>query len=110
MPTPTDRRPVIVVVADDAVRRGRILDALGRWFANDYRMVAVEAGSELPQVARTLRDSGIDVALIIAQQHLEPEPATSLLGRIRDILPTSRRALLTGWEDAPPAAGAIARA
>jgi thioredoxin reductase (NADPH) len=110
MPAPTDPRPAIVVVSDDPGRRSQIRTALGRWFATDYRIVEVEAAPELPNLATGLRDAGTDVALVMAEQWLKSDVGTSLLGRIRDVLPTTRRVILTGWNDAPPAGPAIARA
>jgi thioredoxin reductase (NADPH) len=100
MSTPMGARPAILVVSDDDQHRAQIKRALDRWFANDYTIREVETPAELLGVARQLRDSDVDVALVIAKQQMEPETGTALLGRVRDLLPTSRRVILTGWEDA----------
>jgi len=109
MSAPTDRRPAIVVVAEDDPGRARIRESLERWFANDYR-IDVTTPPEAVNVATRLRSARTEVALVIAEQHLNGEPGSSLLGRIRDVLPTSRRAVLAGWGDAGPATAAVRRA
>jgi thioredoxin reductase (NADPH) len=96
----TDLAPAIVVVAEDVTRRGDISRALGRWFANDYRIVDVATPLEVTTVIAELRDSDVDVALIVAEQAMPSEAGTALLARLRDELPTTRRAVLVGWEGA----------
>jgi thioredoxin reductase (NADPH) len=110
MPATTDRRPVIITVSGDDRSRTQITDALGRWFASDYRILAVKTPSELVELALGSRDAATEVALVIAEQQLPSDLGTSLLGRIRDVLPTSRRVILASWGDARPAPSEITRA
>ena len=100
MPAATDRRPAIVVVCDDDSKRAWIAQNLERWFANDYEIHGIDTAPELMKLATRLRDGGTDVALVIAEQNMQSEPGTVVLGQIRDILPTTRRVVLVGWENA----------
>ena len=110
MPAPHGAQPAILVVSDDAGHRSRLTGALERWFANDYRIVEAESPADLFRLATELQATDTQVALVIARQQMEAEVGTTLLGRIRDLLPTSRRVILSGWEDAGLATAAITRA
>src|SRR5690606_22412477 len=43
-------------------------------------------------------EADTDVALVITDETMKGEAAIALLARIREVLPTSRRVLLVGWE------------
>jgi thioredoxin reductase (NADPH) len=105
----SDSRPAIVVVCEDDASRAATRTAIERWFAGDYRIVDVATPSRVEEALDGLRQTGIEVALVIAEQEMASETGTALLGRIRDRLPTSRRAVLVGWEGSWDAA-TIARA
>jgi thioredoxin reductase (NADPH) len=104
----TDSKPAIIVVCEDDASRAATRTAIERWFANDYRIVDVATPSRVKEAVDGLRHTGTEVALVIAEQEMS-EAGTALLGRIRDLLPTSRRAVLVGWEGSWDAA-TIARA
>jgi thioredoxin reductase (NADPH) len=111
MSAATSPKPVIVVVSEEDQSRERIRQALERWFANDYRILEVATPSEVVDAVTQLRDTKAEVALVLAEQGMPSEPGTSVLSRIRDVLPTSRRVVLTGWREADTSgAGAITRA
>ncbi|HEU4671789.1 MAG TPA: FAD-dependent oxidoreductase [Candidatus Limnocylindrales bacterium] len=95
----TDRRPVIVVISEDDASRARIVESIARWFATDYRIVEVAAAAVAIDVIGQLRDGNGEAALVIAEQRMPSELGTSLLGRLRDVLPTSRRVVLASWAD-----------
>jgi len=74
MPAPPSHRPAIVIVAEDDTTRMRIRETLSRWFSNDYRIVEVEASSDVIDEVSRIRDADAEVALVIAEQQLKAEP------------------------------------
>jgi len=68
MPAPPSDRPAIVIVAEDDTTRMRIRETLSRWFSNDYRIVEVEASSDVIDEVSRIRDADAEVALVIAEQ------------------------------------------
>ena len=88
MPAHADPPPAIVIVAEDRPRRTRLRDALGRWFATDYRLVEAEFPALVENVVRELRDAATEVALIIAEERMPSEAGTALFSRVRDLLLT----------------------
>jgi thioredoxin reductase (NADPH) len=94
----TDSRPALILVCEDAENRAATRHALERWFANDYRIVDVATPAAATEVLDQLRGAGTEIALVIADQQNPSESGVALLGRLRDVLPTARRALLVAWE------------
>jgi hypothetical protein len=79
MPAPPSHRPAIVIVAEDDATRMRIRETLSRRFSNDYRIVEVEASSDVIDEVSRIRDTDAEVALVIAEQQLKVGPGTALL-------------------------------
>jgi Enolase, C-terminal TIM barrel domain len=52
------------------------------------------------RLARGLAEKSANAILIKLNQQRMAEPGTALLGRVRDVLPTSRRVVQVGWEGA----------
>jgi hypothetical protein len=69
----------IVIVAKDDTTRMRIRETLSQWFSNDYRIVEVEASSDVIDEVSRIRDADAEVALVIAEQQLKAGPGTALL-------------------------------
>jgi thioredoxin reductase (NADPH) len=102
-------RPLIVVIDDDARRRASIVRALERRYDADYGIVGLEDLETVADELTRIREDGAEVAMIIAPQQMQADTATSVLARTRDLFPTSRRVVVTGWGDTQ-ARPAIARA
>ena len=99
MPEPQTARPLIIVVDDDPSSRPGIVRALERRYDADYRIVAIEDFSTVTDELTTIRNDGAEVALIIAPQEMKAGRGTSVLGETRDLFPTARRVVITGWGD-----------
>ena len=94
-----DPRPAIVIVDDEPAELAALLDALGRRFGGDYRIVPHLSGSAaLADIAR-IRTNGGETALVIADQRMPEMAGVDLLARVRDLDPRARRALLVAWGD-----------
>jgi thioredoxin reductase (NADPH) len=94
-----DPRPAIVIVDDEPGELAALLDALGRRFGGDYRIVPHLSGSgALADLARIRTDGG-ETALVIANQRMTEMTGVDLLARVRDLDPRARRALLVAWGD-----------
>jgi thioredoxin reductase (NADPH) len=94
-----DPRPAIVIVDDEPAELASLLDALGRRFGGDYRVVPHLSGSAaLAEISR-IRAEGGQVALVIADQRMPELAGVDLLARVRDLDPRARRALLVAWGD-----------
>jgi thioredoxin reductase (NADPH) len=94
-----DPRPAIVIVDDEPGELAALLDALGRRFGGDYRIVPhLSASAALADLARIRTDGG-ETALVIADQRMPEMAGVDLLARVRDLDPRARRALLVAWGD-----------
>ena len=99
MPESRTARPLIIVVDDVPSSRAAIVRALERRYDADYRIVALEDLSTVIDELTRIRDDGAEVAIIIAPQKMEADTGTSVLGGTRDLFPTARRVVITGWGD-----------
>jgi thioredoxin reductase (NADPH) len=94
-----DPRPAIVIVDDDPADLAALLDALGRRFGGDYRIVPHLSGSAaLAEIGR-IRAGGGETALVVADQRMPEMAGVDLLARVRELDPRARRALLVAWGD-----------
>jgi thioredoxin reductase (NADPH) len=93
------RRPVILVVDDDAREREALLEALTRRFGRDYRVVSHPGARAALDDLERVKAAGDEVALIIADQLMPEMTGVDLLGRAHEIDRTAKRALLVAWGD-----------
>src|SRR4051794_24788566 len=93
------KRPVIVIVDDDPRALGLLLDALARRFGGDYRVVPHFSARAALEDLQRLIDEGEEIALVIADQWMPEMTGLELLGRVRDLARTAKRALLIAWGD-----------
>lgn len=92
-------QPAIILVDDDPGDLAALLDALNRRFGGDYRAIPhLSAHGALDTTVR-LRKEGKEVALVIADQWMPEMNGNDLLGRIHEIEPGAKRALLVSWGD-----------
>jgi thioredoxin reductase (NADPH) len=88
-----------MVVDDEPTVLAAMLDALTRRFGGDYRIVPDLSARTALDAASTIKQDGEEIALVIADQWMPEMTGTELLGRIRAIEPTAKRALLVAWGD-----------
>ena len=92
-------RPLIVIVDDRPRGLSALVEAIVRRYGADYHVVGRgSANAALDELARA-RDSGEDVALVIADQWMPEMPGRELLQRAHELVPDAQRALLAGWGD-----------
>jgi thioredoxin reductase (NADPH) len=92
----SDERPLILAVEPDSDALERITGELQR-YERDYRVVCVPSTSAaLPQL-EALRDAGGRVAVVLAAMGDETLTGEELLGRVTQLHPHAKRALLIPW-------------
>jgi thioredoxin reductase (NADPH) len=91
-----------MVVDDEPTVLAAMLDALTRRFGGDYRIVPDLSARTALDAASTIKQDGEEIALVIADQWMPEMTGTELLGRIRAIEPTAKRALLVAWATIRP--------
>jgi thioredoxin reductase (NADPH) len=99
--------PVILVVDDDPqVLRAVERELRGR-FGGDYRIVAAGSGPDALDAVRRLTLRGTPVALLVVDQRMPGMTGVELLAASMDLLPGTKRALLTAYADTDVAIRAI---
>jgi thioredoxin reductase (NADPH) len=99
--------PVILVVDDDPqVLRAVEREVRGR-FGGDYRVVAAASGVDALDAIRRLTLRGTPVALLLVDQRMPGMTGVELLGATLDLLPGTKRVLLTAYADTDVAIRAI---
>jgi thioredoxin reductase (NADPH) len=92
-------RPAILVVDDEPPALASMLDALTRRFGGDYRVEPhLSPHAALDAIARLQADDE-EIALVIADQWMPEMNGNEFLGKVRDLEPTAKRALLVSWGD-----------
>jgi thioredoxin reductase (NADPH) len=72
---------------------------LRKRYGADYQVIATRPVEAALEVLGRLRDSGRQVALVLAGQWLPGGTGTELLARVRQLHPSARRVLLITWGD-----------
>jgi len=92
-------RPAILIVDDEPPALASMLDALTRRFGGDYRVEPhLSPHAALDAIARLQADDE-EIALVIADQWMPEMNGNEFLGKVRDLEPTAKRALLVSWGD-----------
>jgi thioredoxin reductase (NADPH) len=92
-------KPVILLVDDESNVLARLVDALVRRFDADYQIVGFASAREALDETARRKSAGGELALIIADQWMPEMTGLEVLGRVREIEPTAKRALLIAWGD-----------
>jgi thioredoxin reductase (NADPH) len=90
-------RPVLVVVDDDPEALERINAELCRRYAADYAVTCTRSPTEALAKLEELRESGGQVALVLADQWMPDLTGSNLLARARELHPHAKRGLLVDW-------------
>ena len=94
-----DRRPLILVVDNDADSLRRTADELNRRYSADYVVKCeTSADAALSFLGRAYTESR-EVAVVFAEEHLPGVRGTNLLGEVRRTHPTAKRVLLVPLGD-----------
>ena len=104
-------KPVLLIVERDPKALERMEPQLRR-YAGDYRLVFEDSSGRALSALERMRETGEDVALVLAAQWMPEITGAELLARLRDIHPNSKRGLLVDWGawGDRPTADAILRA
>ena len=92
-------KPVILSVDDDPEVLGAIERDLRDHYRQDFRIIKAGSPSEALEVARTLKQRGIPIALFLVDQRMPEMSGTELLREVRKLHPQARKALLTAYAD-----------
>jgi thioredoxin reductase (NADPH) len=92
-----DTRPIIFVVECDDEALDNVRRALARRYEADYRVLGECAPQSALATLRRLRDSGKQVAVVLAGQWLQGMHGIRLMEEIGELHPLAKRALLINW-------------
>jgi thioredoxin reductase (NADPH) len=90
-------RPVLLAVDGDTEALARTESELTRRYGSDYAVIAESSSSAALQRLADLRDSGAQVAIVLADRKLEEPSAPDLLAGARSFHPSAKRGLLIEW-------------
>jgi thioredoxin reductase (NADPH) len=90
-------RPVILAVDDDPSAIARIGAELERRYDRDYRIVFETSAPDALRRLEAMSQAGERVAVVLADQWMPEITGTELLGRVRELHPNAKRALLITW-------------
>ncbi len=94
MPRPA---PTLIAVEGDPEARVRIRAELSRRYAADYRITCASSAEVAVEELARLRETGNEVALVLADHSLGDTTGSDLLGQVRALHPHAKRALLIDW-------------
>ena len=95
--TDRSRLPAILAVEDEPRSLARIRRLLERRFGADYQVVVEESPTRALERLRELRASGVDVAVILADQSLPEMAGVEFLAQCTDICPEAKRCVLVNF-------------
>jgi thioredoxin reductase (NADPH) len=105
------RRPTFVLVVEDGSRLEALRQDLSRRYEADYQVIAVASAAAALGTLRDLAGSGVEVALVFADERMAGMNAVEFLVRARDLHPGAKRVLLIergDWSAVHPAVSAMA--
>jgi thioredoxin reductase (NADPH) len=95
---------VLVVVDDDDASLQELKRELESRYGSHYQVVSSSSAEVALSRLAELKEAGVDVPLVLADQRLPGMGGTRFLARVRHFFPTARRGLLIFWRDMSPAA------
>lgn len=88
---------MIFAVDDEPSAMGMLSAELERRYGRDYRVLYSVSPREALDRLATLRDDGVPVALVLADQWMPEITGSELLGRVQELYPQAKRGLLVAW-------------
>ena len=104
-------RPAFVLVAEDGSRLEALRRDLSQRYEADYQVIAVASAAAALSTLRNLADSGMEVALVFADERMAGMDSVDFLACAHDLHPGAKRVLVIGrgdWSPAHPAVAAMA--
>jgi thioredoxin reductase (NADPH) len=92
-------KPVLVIVDDEDASRHALARELESRYGAHYRIVAFPSPEMALARLTGFRDEGVAVPLVLADHWMPGMTGTEFLARVKDVMPTARRGLLTSWGD-----------
>jgi thioredoxin reductase (NADPH) len=103
-------RPSIVLVDDDPEVLASVERDIRHRYSAGYRVVAAGSGADALSLVERLIVREDPVALVVADQRMPGLTGTEVLARVAELLPETKRVLLTAYADTDAAISAINRA
>jgi thioredoxin reductase (NADPH) len=100
----TTRRPVLLVISDNASLRADFEEALERRFDRDYRIESVATPAALDAILARLDREPAEIALVAADAHFGAVDGLDAINHVYERHPEARRAIVTGINDRTAAA------
>ena len=101
------KKPVILVVDDDAQVLAAVRRDLRTRYRESYAIISAASGEEALATIHELKARGDSLAIVISDQRMPGMHGTELLTRSRESYPVARRVLLTAYSDIDAAIKAI---
>ena len=92
-------RSTLIAVDADPAALGHVERELRDRYARGYRVICTTSAEEAIEILARSSEDGEDVALVLAGGSLRGMTAGELLGRVRQLHPHAKRALLVAWGD-----------
>lgn len=101
------KKPVVLVVDDDAQVLAAVRRDLRSRYRQDYEILGASSGEAALATARELKTRGDALALVISDQRMPGMLGVDVLIGCREVYPLARRVLLTAYSDIGAAVRAI---
>ncbi|WP_350284800.1 FAD-dependent oxidoreductase [uncultured Croceitalea sp.] len=101
------KKPIIIVVDDDAQVLAAIRGDLRSRYRNDYRIMATTSATEALEAILELKNKGEEVALLLSDQRMPEMLGVEFLEQALLTYPKAKRVLLTAYSDTDAAIKAI---
>ncbi|MCE7737278.1 MAG: FAD-dependent oxidoreductase [Candidatus Heimdallarchaeota archaeon] len=103
----TKKKPVILVVDDEVEVLNAIIRDFRSKYGKEYRIVKATSGEEALEVTESLKQRGINIALIASDQRMPGIDGTEFLEEAIKLYPQCKRILLTAYADTQAAIQSI---
>jgi thioredoxin reductase (NADPH) len=100
-------KPVLLTVDDDAAVSQALTRDLRRQYAQRFRVVRADSGSQALDILRDLRLADEEAALLLADHRMPGMTGVEFLGHSLELYPGAKRVLLTAYADIDAAIHAI---
>ena len=101
------KKPIIIVVDDDAQVLAAIRSDLRSRYRNDYRIMASTSANEGLEAIKELKNKGEHIALFLSDQRMPEMLGVDFLEKALIAYPDAKRVLLTAYSDTEAAIRAI---
>jgi thioredoxin reductase (NADPH) len=101
------KKPIIIVVDDDAQVLRAVARDLRNQYASDYRILSTTSAKEALETLKDLKNKSEVIALFLSDQRMPEMLGVEFLQQAKAIFPDAKRILLTGYSDTEAAIRAI---